>query len=152
MDIENLDRNNLVYLAKLAEQAERFDEMVNCMKQVVKNAEDALTVEERNLLSVAYKNIVGSLRSSWRIIRAVGSKNEGMVDHTNEYIAKIETELDGVCQEAIALIDEFIFPKLDNESDAESLVFYHKMKGDYYRYLILLVLLFMINVSIDNVD
>lgn len=41
-------------MAKLAEQAERYDEMVESMKKVAKlNCE--LTVEERNLLSVGYK-------------------------------------------------------------------------------------------------
>ncbi len=51
-----MDRDSLVYMAKLAEQAERFDEMVDHMKAVAKQPQE-LTVEERNLLSVAYKNV-----------------------------------------------------------------------------------------------
>lgn len=49
-----MDRDQLVYKAKLAEQAERFDEMVSDMKDVAQQPQE-LTVEERNLLSVAYK-------------------------------------------------------------------------------------------------
>ncbi|KAJ7648643.1 14-3-3 protein-domain-containing protein [Mycena polygramma] len=56
-----------VYLAKLAEQAERYAEMVENMKRVA-SSDQELTVEERNLLSVAYSNIIGARRASWRIV------------------------------------------------------------------------------------
>ena len=53
-------------------------EMVTFMKAVVKsNAE--LTVEERNLLSVAYKNGIGSRRASWRIVSSIEQKEESKV-------------------------------------------------------------------------
>ena len=51
------DKNELVQKAKLAEEAERYDDMAKAMKEVVKMNEP-LTNEERNLLSVAYKNVV----------------------------------------------------------------------------------------------
>ena len=62
-----MDRDSIVYMAKLAEQAERFDEMVEHMKAVAGQPQE-LTVEERNLLSVAYKNVIGSRRAAWRVI------------------------------------------------------------------------------------
>uniref|UniRef100_A0A8B9JZB4 14-3-3 protein epsilon n=1 Tax=Astyanax mexicanus TaxID=7994 RepID=A0A8B9JZB4_ASTMX len=69
------DREHFVYQAKLAEQAERYDEMVESMKSVAgKDVE--LTVEERNLLSVAYKNVIGARRASWRIISSIEQKEE----------------------------------------------------------------------------
>ena len=37
------------------------------MKKVIKMGAN-LTVEERNLLSVAYKNSVGTRRSAWRVM------------------------------------------------------------------------------------
>jgi len=49
-------REENVYMAKLAEQAERYDEMVQNMKRV-SCLDTELTVEERNLLSVAYKKM-----------------------------------------------------------------------------------------------
>nr|AFK37621.1 unknown [Lotus japonicus] len=50
-------REENVYLAKLAEQAERYEEMVEFMEKVAKSVDaEELTVEERNLLSVAYKS------------------------------------------------------------------------------------------------
>lgn len=72
-----VDREACVYLAKLAEQAERYDEMVEEMKKVAKLVHDQeLSVEERNLLSVAYKNVIGARRASWRIISSIEQKEE----------------------------------------------------------------------------
>ncbi len=73
------DREDRVYMAKLAEQAERYDEMLESMKSVA-TYDTELTVEERNLLSVAYKNVIGARRASWRIISSIEAKEEG----TNE--------------------------------------------------------------------
>lgn len=64
---------DLVYEAKLAEQAERYEEMVDKMKKVALNQPN-LGLEERNLLSVAYKNVVGARRASLRIITSIESK------------------------------------------------------------------------------
>lgn len=72
-----VDREECVYMAKLAEQAERYDEMVEEMKKVAKLVHDQeLSVEERNLLSVAYKNVIGARRASWRIISSIEQKEE----------------------------------------------------------------------------
>jgi len=61
-----LSRDENVYMAKLAEQAERYEEMVEFMEKVAKTVDvEELTVEERNLLSVAYKNVIGARRASW---------------------------------------------------------------------------------------
>lgn len=72
-----MDREEAVYMAKLAEQAERYDEMVEEMKKVAQMVHDLeLSVEERNLLSVAYKNVIGARRASWRIISSIEQKEE----------------------------------------------------------------------------
>ncbi|KAF2607199.1 hypothetical protein F2Q68_00045387 [Brassica cretica] len=77
-------REEFVYMAKLAEQAERYEEMVEFMEKVSAAVDgDELTVEERNLLSVAYKNVIGARRASWRIISSIEQKEEsrGNDDH-----------------------------------------------------------------------
>ena len=53
------EKEELVQRAKLAEQAERYDDMAASMKNVTESGTE-LTNEERNLLSVAYKNVVGA--------------------------------------------------------------------------------------------
>lgn len=130
------DRESFVYIAKLAEQAERYDEMVDAMKKVARlNVE--LTVEERNLLSVGYKNVIGARRASWRILSSIEQKEEGKGNEVNakrikEYRQKVETELTGICNDIMTVINEHLIP---SATAGESQVFYYKMKGDYYRYL-----------------
>ncbi|ORX99046.1 14-3-3 protein [Basidiobolus meristosporus CBS 931.73] len=125
-----------VYMAKLAEQAERYDEMVTFMKKVAALGEE-LTVEERNLLSVAYKNVIGARRASWRIVSSIEQKeeskgNEAQLSKVRSYRNKIELELSEICHDVLKVLDEHLVPKAVN---GESKVFYLKMKGDYYRYL-----------------
>merc|ERR1711948_177210 len=96
--------------AKLAEQAERYDEMANHMENVGKMP-DELSVEERNLLSVAYKNAVGSRRAAWRIITSVEQKektkgNEEQAKFAKEYCGKVESELDKICNTILELLDK----------------------------------------------
>ncbi|KAJ2962069.1 hypothetical protein NQZ79_g2721 [Umbelopsis isabellina] len=130
------DRDQTVYLAKLAEQAERYDEMVTYMKEVAKVGDD-LTVEERNLLSVAYKNVIGARRASWRIVSSIEQKeetkgNEAHVSKIKAYRQKIESELKDVCQDILEVLQQNLIP---NAQAGESSVFYYKMMGDYHRYL-----------------
>ncbi|PSN71656.1 putative 14-3-3 family protein ArtA [Corynespora cassiicola Philippines] len=125
-----------VYLAKLAEQAERYEEMVENMKAVA-SADVELSVEERNLLSVAYKNVIGARRASWRIVTSIEQKeeskgNETQVTLIKEYRQKIEAELAKICEDILECLDGHLIPSAES---GESKVFYHKMKGDYHRYL-----------------
>jgi len=129
-------REESVYMAKLAEQAERYDEMVEAMKKVAA-LDVELTVEERNLLSVAYKNVIGARRASWRIISSIEQKeeskgNEHHVAKIKEYRVKVEAELANICNDILAVLDEHLIP---TSGSGESKVFYYKMKGDYHRYL-----------------
>jgi len=134
------EREDNVYLAKLAEQAERYDEMVGAMKKVAElNVE--LSVEERNLLSVAYKNVIGARLAAWRIISSIEQKemrnaemgkNAANVGKIKRYSASIEKELHEICDDVFKVLDLHLIP---NAQSDESNVFYYKMKGDYYRYM-----------------
>jgi len=129
-------REENVYMAKLAEQAERYDEMVDAMKKVA-SLDVELTVEERNLLSVAYKNVIGARRASWRIVSSIEQKeenkgNELHVTKIKEYRTKVETELTNICNDIVQVLDQHLIP---TATSGESKVFYNKMKGDYHRYL-----------------
>ena len=96
-----------------------------------------MSVEERNLISVAYKNAVGSRRASWRIISSVEQKeaskgNEQNVEMAKAYRIRVEAELNRICGEILELIDTNLVPM---STAGESKVFYFKMKGDYFRYI-----------------
>ncbi|KAE8733515.1 14-3-3-like protein GF14-B [Hibiscus syriacus] len=70
-------RYESVYMAKLVEQAERYEEMVEFMEKVTTSADnEELTVEERNLLFVAYKNVIDARHAFWRIISSIEQKDE----------------------------------------------------------------------------
>jgi 14-3-3 protein epsilon len=130
-------RDQLITMAKLTEQSERYEEMLVCMKKVVKASAD-LSGEERNLLSVAYKNVIGSRRASWRLLSSMDQK-ESLQRNANSqhaaliksYKTQIEAELGEICQDILTLLEKFLIPSAPTE---EAKVFYYKMKGDYHRY------------------
>jgi len=131
-----MSRDRQVYFAKLAEQAERYDEMAEHMHEVGKLS-DELSIEERSLLLVGYKNSVGSRRAAWRIITRVEQKekskgNEEQAKHAREYCTNIEGELQKICDTILDLLDTNL---ISRATTSESKVFYHKMKADYYRYI-----------------
>merc|ERR1740133_628608 len=102
----------------------------------VGKAGEELSVEERNLLSVAYKNAVGSRRAAWRIITSVEQKekskgNDGNAAWALEYRGTVEKELDDICKQILTLLEKNL---IDKATTGESKVFYQKMKADYYRY------------------
>lgn len=103
-----MDKSELVQKAKLAEQAERYDDMAAAMKAVTEQGHE-LSNEERNLLSVAYKNVVGARRSSWRVISSIEQKterNEKKQQMGREYREKIEAELQDICNDVLVIIQQ----------------------------------------------
>merc|ERR1712216_367175 len=106
--------NENVFMAKLAEQAERYEEMVEFMKkQVTSQREADLSLEERNLLSVAYKNVVGARRASLRVVGSIEVKEKEKrspnAQSVTSYKAKVESELDSICNDILDLLrDELL--------------------------------------------
>jgi 14-3-3 protein epsilon len=126
-----------VYMAKLSEQAERYEEMVEYMKKVAQASVEDLSLEERNLLSVAYKNVVGARRASLRIIGSIQNKEEQKGDSEkvnliSAYKGKVEAELNSICNDILGLLDSTL---IKSSLGSEPAVFYQKMKADYFRYL-----------------
>lgn len=128
------DREEKVYKAKLAEQAEKYEEMVDYMREIAKMGVE-LTIEERNLLSVAYKNVIGARRASWRIISSIEQKEEqrggDKVALAKRFREQVEKELKKICEDILGLLDAHLIPAA---GPPEAQVFFYKMKGDYFRY------------------
>ena len=102
--------------------------MVENMKTVA-STDQELSVEERNLLSVAYKNVIGARRASWRIVSSIEQKeeskgNEQQVTLIKEYRTKIEQELAKICDDILGVLDNSLIPAAGS---GESKVFYYKM-------------------------
>eukprot|EP00698_Gefionella_okellyi_P020172 TRINITY_DN6305_c0_g1_i2.p1 TRINITY_DN6305_c0_g1~~TRINITY_DN6305_c0_g1_i2.p1 ORF type:complete len:241 (+),score=49.74 TRINITY_DN6305_c0_g1_i2:98-820(+) len=130
------ERAQLLFLAKICEQAEQYDDMIDAVKKIAKTCVD-LTSEERNLLSVAYKNVVGAKRSSWRIVSQMEQKedakrNDDNVTVLRGYRAKLEKELQDYCSDIAQILDRYLIPQA---SSNDARVFYQKMKADYFRYM-----------------
>jgi 14-3-3 protein epsilon len=147
-------RKDLVFMARTAESAERYEDMCKCMRKLVEvcnKQEVDLTVEERNLLSVAYKNVIGARRASYRTLNAESdSKTESII---SLYKTQVENELDVICNDVLSLLEEKLIKEdiekkfetnagvdkseweIVKNGSAEAQVFYLKMAGDYYRYL-----------------
>lgn len=97
------DRECQVEMAKMAEQAERYPDMAKEMKALVEQHPE-LTNEERNLLSVAYKNEVGARRSAWRVICSIESKSDVSAETRKcaaEYKVTIAKELEEICSQVL---------------------------------------------------
>ena len=127
-------REELIYMAKICEQTERYNEMLDYMRQILKHPQtESLQVEDRNLLSVAYKNCVGTLRTSWRIIETLEKKEESKAvsPETQKHLElikqqkkAIEKELHEICEEIINTLDDRLIP---SAKDTASQVFYLKI-------------------------
>jgi len=127
------ERKDLVFMARTAETAERYDDMCRFMRELVKLSDKTkvdLTVEERNLLSVAYKNVIGARRASWRTLNVDERKDDDLIV---EYKRQVEQELDDICKDVLDLLENVLVKNATQRN--ESRVFYLKMTGDYYRYL-----------------
>lgn len=95
-------------------------------------------VEECNFLFVVYKNVIGFFCVVWCIVffieqKEEGCKNDDYVVLVCDYCVKVENEFFDVCVCILKFLDvSFIFIVFVSEFK----VFYLKMKGDYYWYLV----------------
>ena len=127
--------NENIYMVRLAEQTERYDDMLKYIKIHIKD-KGSLNQQERNLFAIAYKNLVSSRRTAWRAITALeveeSLKKTRNVEIIKYYKEKIEEEIKEYCRDILHTIDITFskekFPKKDK-------IYFLKMQGDYYRYL-----------------
>jgi hypothetical protein len=108
--------------------------MVNFLKPVLDQKGGDVSSDERNLLSVAFKNLISSKRTAWRTISAIeqNPKYSKFGDSLAQYKKRIEEALYADCELIIELIKSKVLSKtIENEAKA----FFVKMVGDYYRYI-----------------
>lgn len=143
-DVGAVQRDLLLFKAQMSEQANRFEDMVDILKELCQKYND-LSVDERNLLSCGYKNVIGSRRTSWKILNELliedpsRASEQGRLREdfdtklVKSVLSDIETELKKHCNDIITILDDRLIPAVTNTG--ETGVFYFKMKGDYMRYL-----------------
>ena len=123
-----------IFLARVAEQAERFEDMVDQLEHVLAEKGADVTSDERNLLSVAFKNLISSKRAACRTIAAIeqNPKYSKFAEALLTYKTGIESKLQDDCQRIIDMINNKVLSKA---CDGEPKAFFIKMVGDYYRYI-----------------
>ena len=138
-DCAKFSREDFIYLAKMSEQCERYDEMLGFVRKFVSMGDSLLTPDEKHLFAAAYKNTVGNRRAELRVLTVIEQKEQRKGDQGREVLASIdsykktiEEELSSLCYELIRLIDDRL---LQNNKSPNNEIYFKKMKGDYYRYL-----------------
>jgi len=123
-----------IFLARVAEQAERFEDMVDYLCLVLDEKHGGVSADERNLLSVAFKNLISNNRAANRTIAAIeqNPKYKKFEDALATYKAQIVDKLIGDCEKVISIIQTKV---LNCPCDNEPKAFFVKMVGDYYRYI-----------------
>jgi len=141
------DAKKLEQLAKAAEVADRHEDMSVFMQMLVKKKEyKDITLEQRNLFSVAWKNAVGARRDAWRTLNeTVDDKNAEMVE---SFKRVVKADMKATCDEVQEILKKLVeniakieeageVPKEDDDKKkfSEDKIFWFKMRADYYRYL-----------------
>ena len=117
-------REDNIYFARLSEQGERYEDMIKYMRNVAQYNQE-LSNDERNLLSVAYKNYVKTRRDAWRTIQAIQNKEDlkgsKFLNLITYYRDKIEGELKKCCLDVLELLDNNL---IKNSHNPEAIVFF----------------------------
>jgi len=129
-------KEKCLWKAKLAQEANRFEDMARYMRQVAECGEP-MTKDEDNMLAAAYKHVLDTKRSSRRTLVTVEQKDgiaswEAAV--ARQYRARVDDELRALCTEVLAVVDGWLTSDRPNASDPATGVFYWKLCADYNRY------------------
>jgi hypothetical protein len=122
-----------IFMARVADQSERYEDMVQFLKEILENSSEDVSSDVRNLLSVGFKNLISAQRSAWKTVQAIEQNKKYAEFSSNcaEYREKISKELEANCNKVIDIVNKHALPKA---ADDEAKVFYLKMIADYYRY------------------
>lgn len=106
-------------------------DVIKQLKSIISYSDARLGMEERNLLSIAYKHVTGTLRTSWRTVEGLEKQetNNGRASQREQALIrrqreKIELELADACKDLLDLLDRQLVPAAE---PGEERVFYLKM-------------------------
>ena len=103
--VENAIEDN-IFMARIAEQGERYQDMVDFLKMVIEQKGADMSTDERSLLSIAFKNVVAPKRTAWRTVISVQNNHKHFVYQASilEYRQKLEDAIFNDCSNIIAMI------------------------------------------------
>ncbi len=138
---EYIKYDKFIYLAKLAETCNKYDDMLYFMKRFILMKDGLMNSDESNLFSRACENNIQNMRSSIRKIQIYKSKEKKkpsseFLDLIIEYEKFVGDEMYDKCQEVIKFIDDNIFKKSNYKEYSDELkLLYIKIKADYNKYI-----------------
>ena len=124
-----------VFMARVAEQAQLYEDMVNFMTQALSLKGADISSDERNLCSVAFKNLIAAKRSACRQITTLlqNSKYARYKTQLFKYRQSIQMQLVADCQRIINIVRSFVLTRRWCQGEAKA--FFTKIIGDYSRYI-----------------
>jgi 14-3-3 protein epsilon len=133
-------REELVTLCRLAEASGRWHDMVELTTELVllsSRDKESLSVEERNLVAVAFKGLAAGPRHALAALataraRATRRGEDEHVRCASTYAGAVRVELSNICRALRGLLSDVLMAQAHS---SESAVFYLKLEGDYARYL-----------------
>jgi hypothetical protein len=133
-------RSKTAFRAELCLQADRYEEMVKYIKELITDPQE-FSSDERNLFLIAFKHILSPKQNAWRTFVGLDNPedaNEEELELIREQKKTVENEIEGLCNDVLTMVDDIMLP---SSQSAEGKVFFNKMKGDYLRYVLLSLLL-----------
>ncbi|KAI1697068.1 14-3-3 protein [Ditylenchus destructor] len=130
------DEEKFVETARIYKQAERWEDMAQLMRKVIKLCyaqKKDLSSEERSFLLDSYHHLIESHMTSWRRLPKADTKllNEEIVEVRKER-RDVEWEIREICEAMIRLQDDFLIPLASVDSACD---LYLDVRKQYYKYL-----------------
>lgn len=132
-ELNESDLARLVYKAKIAEQAECFDDMVKFIRRVIEHKK-SLDAGEQKLFAVACKNQIGKIRKAWKLADAARAKYAGNNQQKEQFAAQYAEELAEEILKVCREVESDLKTLANSSTDASSKSIYAKMDADYRRY------------------
>lgn len=132
--LKTLSPNELLFLAKISEHSERYDEMLSFIKAYIQKTSHDLSNEERILFSAAFYYMSNHHKHSLRVLKYHEIKEDQQNNISKKilvekYREKIENEFITLCKDLLKILEEDLLPRVTN---SESRGFYLNIRGCYY--------------------
>lgn len=136
MEIEHQSPEELLFLANVQYDTERFPEAIKLMNKLIEQKQ-ALNKDERSVYGIIIKGAIDPIRSTLRALNnALTIERQDNHPEHCDMIESIKTkalhELNSICKEALETVESKLYP---NAEDVRAKVFFSKQKGDLFRYI-----------------
>lgn len=122
---------DLAYYASILNNCVRYEDAMKYAREMVK-LQPVLSVEHREVFRATYKNAVDVHRNNLHCLNSEDDDIPEISDRLNKIRENEFERLKALCEEAIDIIEKILLPA---SSDTSAIVFYQKLKGDFYRYI-----------------